>query len=49
MAQRVGAKHLILTSHAPRRTDREIEDIVSAASARFPSTEAAREGLRVDF
>jgi ribonuclease BN (tRNA processing enzyme) len=49
MAQRVGARHLILTSHAPRRTDREIEDIVSAASARFPSTEAAREGLRVDF
>ena len=49
MAERIGAAHLVLTSHSPRRTDPEIEEIVAEAKARFPDTEAAREGLRLDF
>jgi ribonuclease BN (tRNA processing enzyme) len=49
MAERIGATRLILTSHSPRRTDPEIDAIVSEARARVPDTEAAREGLRVDF
>jgi ribonuclease BN (tRNA processing enzyme) len=49
MAERIGATRLILTSHSPRRTDPEIEAIVAEARKRFPNTEAAREGLRLDF
>jgi phosphoribosyl 1,2-cyclic phosphodiesterase len=36
---------LVLTSHAPGRTDDEIDDIVSRAQERFTQVSAAREGM----
>lgn len=38
---------LILTSHAPARSDVEIDEIVSRARARFANTRAAAEGLQI--
>ena len=45
MAGRIGANQLVLTSHNPRRTDDEIDEMVAAASAEFPNTIAASPGL----
>lgn len=44
-AEEAGIGEVILTSHDPRRTDREIVALVHAARHRFPATEAARIGM----
>jgi phosphoribosyl 1,2-cyclic phosphodiesterase len=49
MAERVGADRLILTSHGTDRTDDAMDGIVAAASTRFGSTQAAREGLNIEL
>lgn len=49
MADRVGAKELILTSHDPSRTDTQVEATVRDASAAFPNVRAAAPGQRIDL
>ena len=49
MAERIGARRLVLTSHAPERTDAEIDQLVAGARQRFDATIAASEGLVVRF
>ncbi|MEN8235711.1 MAG: MBL fold metallo-hydrolase [Actinomycetota bacterium] len=46
-AEAAGVGEVILTSHDPRRTDREIVALVHAARYRFPATEAARVGMEI--
>ncbi|MEN8040956.1 MAG: MBL fold metallo-hydrolase, partial [Actinomycetota bacterium] len=46
-AQAAGASELVLTSHDPRRTDAEIEEIVATARAIFPNVDAARPGMGI--
>lgn len=47
MAKDVGASELILTSHDPRRTDREIDSTMSHVRDRFDAALAAGQGLEV--
>ena len=47
MAERVGASELILTSHAPSRSDSDIDAMVADAAAEFPNTVAAGPGMTV--
>lgn len=47
MANRVGAKELILTSHEPSRTDAQVEEMVAAASESFPNVSAAGPGMEI--
>jgi len=44
-ASRAGVKRLILTHHAPGRTDGMVEHMVQEARRRFAATDAAREGM----
>jgi phosphoribosyl 1,2-cyclic phosphodiesterase len=44
-AARINAGQLILTHHAPERTDEEIETIVTSARRIFPTTVASAEGM----
>jgi len=45
IAREAGVKRLILTHHAPTRTDTEIDAIVEAARKKFPMTSAATEDM----
>jgi ribonuclease BN (tRNA processing enzyme) len=45
MATDAEVNSLVLTSHAPGRTDDEIDDIVGRAQERFAQVSAAREGM----
>lgn len=45
VAEAAGVGRLVLTSHDPSRTDDEIDAYVLAARDRFPSTDAAHEGM----
>jgi phosphoribosyl 1,2-cyclic phosphodiesterase len=47
VAQAVGARRLILTSHDPNHTDEDIDALVQQAQQRFPNTQGAAEGLLV--
>jgi hypothetical protein len=47
MALRVGASELLLTSHDPSRSDREIDATVEQARLVFPNTSAASPGLKI--
>lgn len=47
MAEAVGARHLMLTSHDPTRTDTAMDAIVEQARARFTETVAAVPGLEI--
>lgn len=47
LARRAGVRELILTHHHYRRTDAEIDKIVTAARRDFPKTKAARAGMRL--
>jgi ribonuclease BN (tRNA processing enzyme) len=49
MAKRVGATELILTSHAPSRSDSDIDAMISDAVAEFPNTVAAGPGMVVSL
>jgi ribonuclease BN (tRNA processing enzyme) len=49
MAKRVGATELVLTSHAPSRSDSDIDAMVSDAVAEFPNTVAAGPGMVVSL
>jgi ribonuclease BN (tRNA processing enzyme) len=49
MAKRVGATELILTSHAPSRSDSDIDAMVADAVAEFPNTVAAGPGMAVSL
>jgi phosphoribosyl 1,2-cyclic phosphodiesterase len=44
-----GVDRLLLTSHDPDRVDSGIASIADAARERFPLTDAAREGMTIDF
>ena len=44
-ATAAGVSELVLTSHDPGRTDDQIDEMVEAARAMFPSVEAARPGM----
>lgn len=46
-AEAAGVGEVVLTSHDPRRTDREIVALVHEARHRFPATEAARVGMEI--
>ena len=46
-ASEAGAGRLLLTHHAPERTDHEIKDIVRSTRRIFPATDAASEGMRL--
>jgi phosphoribosyl 1,2-cyclic phosphodiesterase len=48
-AIRAGVDRLVLTSHDPARTDEGVDAIVRAARKRFPATEAAAEGVLIEF
>lgn len=45
IAQKADVKHLILTHHAPDRTDEEVDQIVEDARKKFPGTDAAVENM----
>jgi phosphoribosyl 1,2-cyclic phosphodiesterase len=47
VADAAGVGRLLLTHHAPRRTDAEINAIVGMARQRFAATDAARDGQRL--
>ena len=47
LAQAAGVGSLVLTSHDPLRSDREIDALVAQAREVFPSTQAATEGTSV--
>lgn len=47
MAERIGAKKLVLTSHAPGRTDDDVDAMLVAARAEFADTVAAGPGLEL--
>jgi len=42
-----GIKQLILTHHAPKRSDSELDEILKNARAEFARTELARPGLKL--
>ena len=44
-----GAKRLVLVSHDPHRSDAEIDAIVELARQEFPATDAAYEGMQIEF
>lgn len=46
IAREAEVEQLLFASHDPSRTDAEIEEMVAAASERFPATTAARPGSR---
>ena len=48
-ALETGAKRLVLVSHDPHRSDEEIDAIVASARGEFPATEAAFEGMQIEF
>lgn len=48
IAEEAGVGRLILTSHDPGRTDDEVDQILSRARERFPRTDAAFEGMRIE-
>jgi ribonuclease BN (tRNA processing enzyme) len=48
-AVHAGVGRLVLVSHEPGRDDGEIDEIVAAARADFPPTEAAYEGMQIRF
>ena len=48
LARRAGVGQLVLTHHAPTRTDKEVSAIVAAAGTRFPRTIAAHTNLVLD-
>jgi len=47
LAQRAGVHHLILTHHAPERTDAGVDAIVKAAQTAFADTTGARAGMEL--
>lgn len=47
MAERVGARQLVLTSHDPRRTDEEVDEMIVEAREVFPNTVAAGPDLEL--
>jgi transcriptional regulator with AAA-type ATPase domain len=47
VARTAGVKQLVLFHHDPSRTDDQVDALVARARALFPSTIAAREGLRL--
>ena len=47
IAAKAGVKSLLLTSHAPERSDAEIDQLVERARSIFPNTRAAAESLVV--
>jgi phosphoribosyl 1,2-cyclic phosphodiesterase len=44
-----GVKRLVLVSHDPHRSDAEIDAIVKSAQEEFPATQAAFEGMQIEF
>jgi len=48
-ALETGAKRLVLVSHDPHRSDDQIDAIVASAREEFRSTEAAYEGMQLEF
>lgn len=48
-ALETGARKLVLVSHDPHRSDEEIDAIVASARREFPATEAAFEGMQIEF
>lgn len=48
-AHEAGVEELILVSHDPRRTDDEIDDLVTTAREAFEHTQAAFEGMQVEL
>jgi phosphoribosyl 1,2-cyclic phosphodiesterase len=49
LARASGVGELVLFHHDPQRTDAQVASIEESARALFPSTVAAREGMRIDF
>jgi len=47
IAKQAKIKQLVLTHHAPTRTDKEVEAIVKAAQTVFPNTIAAAENMKL--
>jgi len=47
IAAQAGVGRLVITHHAPARTDSQLERIVKSARREFPNTCAAREGMRL--
>ncbi|MGH8874806.1 MAG: MBL fold metallo-hydrolase [Acidimicrobiia bacterium] len=47
-ALQAGVGRLVLTSHDPHRTDEQVKEIVRLARRRFPATEAAHPGMRIE-
>ena len=47
IAKEAGVKQLILTHHAPTRTDDEVDAILKAAQKAFPNTTAAAENMKL--
>jgi phosphoribosyl 1,2-cyclic phosphodiesterase len=45
IAREASVKHLVLTHHAPTRTDKEVDAIVKIARKAFPATTAAAENM----
>lgn len=45
VAKKANVQHLILTHHAPERTDKELDKIVEKAKKVFPNTSGAREEM----
>ncbi len=46
-AQTAGVSELVLTSHDPRRTDDQIDEMVAIARALFADADAARPGMEI--
>jgi phosphoribosyl 1,2-cyclic phosphodiesterase len=44
-----GVRRLVLVSHDPHRTDGQVDAIVESARREFPATEAAYEGMQIEF
>jgi ribonuclease BN (tRNA processing enzyme) len=48
-AQTSGVTELVLTSHDPRRTDDEIDEMVATARTLFSDADAARPGMEINL
>ena len=48
-AAQAGVGRLILVSHEPDRTDDDIDEVVELSRQAFPATDAAHEGMTLDF
>ena len=47
IAARAGVRQLILTHHAPYRTDAEVDRILAAAAAECPGVRAATDNMNL--